>query len=362
MRDSAALLERTEAGRAGARGVSAVVVTHNGARHIGACLRSLLGAGGVAEVVVVDNASADGTAELVRREFPRARVVAIGRNLGYGEACNLGVRLAGGEYVAIVNQDVVARPGWAERLVEALAADPGAALATPKILVRGAPDRINACGNAPHYTGITPCRGYNRPAQEYGEREEVGAVSGAAFVARRAVFEALGGFDPSFFMYLEDTDLSLRARLAGYRCLYVPGAVVEHEFSPSFAAEKIYWLERNRPAMLLKLYRWPTLVALAPALLLAELAVWGYCLLRGRSWVGAKLRAYAWVAGHLGAILAARWRTQRWRRVPDRALLACCTAELELEELRHPVGRVGMGAMNPLLRGWHRVVLGVARW
>jgi GT2 family glycosyltransferase len=256
----------------------------------------------------------------------------------------------------VLNQDVVVAPGCVERLVGALDEAPAAMLATPKVLLTREPDRINACGNLPHYTGITVCRGYGRPAAAYSQIEAVGAISGAAFAARRDVFEILGGFDPALFLYLEDTDLSLRVILAGYQCLLVPEAVTFHDFEPRFAPEKLFWLERNRLAMLLKTYRWRTLTALAPALLLTEGLVVGYSVLHGQTAVVAKLRAYAWVVRHFRLILEGRRSIQARRRVSDRALLAHMVADLDLEELRHPVGRLAMRLVNPLFRAWLGVV------
>ncbi|MDP8924956.1 MAG: glycosyltransferase family 2 protein [Chloroflexota bacterium] len=337
--------------------LTCVVVTYNGVRHVSPCLQSLLDGGVRPEaILVVDNASSDGTVELIRRRFPAVRLLPIARNVGYGEGANLGAAVGNARYVAILNQDVVVAPGCVERLVSALEAEPSALLANPKILLKDAPERINTCGNVPHYTGITTCRDYNRPASEYLASEEIPAISGAAFVARRAAFDALGGFDPTFFLYLEDTDLSLRAMLAGYRCLLVPEAVAFHEFEPRFAPEKLFWLERNRLVMLLKTYRWPTLFALAPSLLLAEVLVLGYSGLRGWSAVAAKLRAYGWVATHLPRILRARRAVQALRRVPDRAILARHARDLDLDELRHPLGQLGMKLVNPQFRGWFHVL------
>src|SRR6266536_829632 len=246
--------------------VTAIVVTYNGQDHVQACLGSLASAATPApEVIVVDNGSTDVTADLVRRHFPSARLLQQHENLGYGGASNLGARFVDTDYIAVLNQDVISTPGCLERLVAALDADPTAALATPMVLLKDDPHRVNACGNAPHYTGITVCRGYNLPARRFTRQEEVAAISGAAFVIRRHVFDPLGGFLPLFFLYLEDTDLSLRAALAGHRCLLVPRATVLHQFTPQFSAAKLGWLERHRHAMLLKLFRWRTLGIIAPA-------------------------------------------------------------------------------------------------
>ena len=92
------------------------------------------------------------------------------------------------------------------------------------------PDRINACGNDVTFTGLTFCRGLDQPVAEYTSVERVAAVSGAAFVIRRKVLDEIGPFDESFFVYFEDTDLSLRALLAGHDCLVVPQAIVRHQY------------------------------------------------------------------------------------------------------------------------------------
>jgi GT2 family glycosyltransferase len=95
------------------------------------------------------------------------------------------------------------------------------------------------------------------------------------------VLDEIGPFDESFFVYFEDTDLSLRAQLAGYECLYVPKALVRHKYVFKLSPRKCFFQERNRYVALLRLFRWPTLVALVPMFLLSELIVWGYLVLRG---------------------------------------------------------------------------------
>jgi len=315
-----------------------------------------------AEVVVIDNASTDGTTELVSHEFPWVRIIKSERNVGYGSACNTAAAQSKAEYIAVVNQDVISTLGWIDRLVTALDQSPEAALATPKILLKSDPGRINACGNAPHYTGITPCRGYNRPASEYCRLEEVPAVSGAAFVIRRSAFESLGGFDSSFFLYFEDTDLSLRARLAGYRCLCVPDAVVLHDFAPRFSADKIFFIEANRHATWIKLFRWRTLLILAPALILTELSVWAYCLVRGPRCLAAKTRALYRFLSTLPAILQSRRSAQMLRRVADGDLMAACSSRLQLEEIELGVGRPLSAAINTVYSWWYGCAVVLVKW
>jgi GT2 family glycosyltransferase len=335
--------------------LSIIVVSHNGCAYLGRCLRSVLAHRADDEVLLVDSASTDGSAAYVESTFPEVRVART-TNGGYGHACNVGAQLAHGTYLAFLNQDTVVRGGWAEALVTALQHDPAVGLATARILLLDAPGRANACGNEVHCTGLTLCRGLGLPGDAMSNDAEVGAVSGAAFAIPRTLFEALGGFDERFGMYMEDTDLSLRARLAGYRCLYVARAVVYHDYRLRFGALKIFCLERNRYLVLLKHLRWTTLFALLPVLLLGETVTWGYVLLREPQHRASKVRAYGWVARHWSEIMASRRQVQALRRVSDRELLSACSWRLAFEQTGEgPVTRAAHAAFDPLFRVSFRI-------
>ena len=318
--------------------LSLVIVSYNNRAEIEACLRSALRSLGQAdELILVDNASSDGTAELAESSFPGLCILRPGNNLGFGAGSNLGALHAQGEYLAFLNPDTTVEPGWLEALLSALQDDPQAGMAASKILLLDDPQRINTCGNEMHISGLTLCRGMGQPEHSFSNLEQVSAVSGAAFMMRRELFETLGGFDENFFMYMEDTDLSLRARLAGYTCLYVPGSVVYHQYTLRFGPRKTYYQERNRYWMLLKVLRKRTLLALLPALLLAELVTWGFVILRERRNWGNKLRAYADVFRHWKQLSLARRQTQALRRVSDCRLLAHAQYHLGYEQTGHGV-------------------------
>lgn len=343
--------------------VTAVVVSHNGADEIEECLNHLVqGGAGRLHVVVVDNASTDATRELARAFRPAVELVDLPHNRGYGFGANTGAARSDRDFIAVINQDARASPGWLEQSVKALEATPTAAFVTPKILIKQDPERINTCGNAIHISGITTCRGYNQPADSNTKPTFVMGMSGAALVGRLGDFRRLGGFDESFFMYHEDTDLSLRSALAGINCLYEPSAVVLHSFEPSFSADKLYLLERNRYITLLKVVRIRTLFLLGPVLVLAELAVWGYCVSRGRSAVASKFKAWLWLITHGREISSARRATQRLRAVDDRALLAAMTDVLDLSELDSSLVRFGAWPVNLFSRVWARFARAVAFW
>lgn len=312
---------------------SLIIVTYNSRSQIEACLRTALASlGPQDELIVVDNASSDGTPELAAEAFPQVTLLRSGQNLGFSAGNNLGARHAQGEYLAFLNPDTTVEPGWLEALLEALQADPQAGVATSRILLMDDPERVNTCGNEVHISGLTLCRGLGRPRREYDTSAEVAAASGAAFAMRGELFELLGGFDEAYFLYMEDTDLSLRARLAGWHILYAPQSIVYHDYRLTFGPHKTYYQERNRYWMLLKLLRWRTLLALLPALLLAEAVTWGFVLLRERRNLGNKLRAYAYIVKNWPALQASRRQAQALRRVSDRQLLSLSVYRLGYEQ------------------------------
>jgi len=313
---------------------SVIIVSYNNRKHLEHGLPGIVASlGENDELILVDNASSDGGADWVRQAFPSVRLVVSETNLGFGGANNLGVGHAAGEFVVFINPDTAVDPVWLDALVHALQADPAIHMVTSRILLMRDPSTINTCGNDVHISGITLCRGMGQPAEEFDVPGLVGAVSGAAFAMRRLLFLELGGYDADFFLYMEDTDLSLRARLAGMRSAFVPASIVQHAYELRFGPTKTFYQERNRYLMLLKLYRWGTLLVLLPVLLLGELVTWGYVLLRERARAGNKLRAYGWVVKNWKLILSKRRQVQRLRRVTDRVLLAETTSSLEITQV-----------------------------
>ncbi len=327
---------------------SVIVVIYNSRRYIGACCESILAElGSQDELIVVDNGSTDGGADVVRMDYPQARLIAS-ENTGYAGGNNRGAAQAGGEYLVFLNPDTVLQSGALDALLAPLERATDIALTTACVVYTNQPDLVNTCGNTIHYTGLTYCRGAGRSRVHYMLSAEVNAVSGAAFAIRRRVFEELGGFDERFFMYVEDTDLSWRARLAGYRCLYVAEAVVRHDYRPSYSPTKAFYLDRNRHLMLLKNLRGTTYLRLLPGLLLGELVTWGFLLLKGRRYWGVKLRVYRWLWDQRSTIVAARRQAQTRRRLADRDVLRLMTHRLEFDQLAGPrVSRVAGLVLHP---------------
>jgi GT2 family glycosyltransferase len=343
---------------------SIIIVNYNGWPYLTRCLNALLvNFNRDDEIILVDNGSTDGSLEEVSQNFPTVQLLRSGCNLGFSQGCNLGAQRATGQYLIFLNPDTVVVPGWLEALISALEQQPGVGLATPKILLLNDPEVINTCGNEIHFTGLTLCRGTGCEHSRFNQPAEVNAISGAAFIIRRDLFESLAGFDPAFFMYMEDTDLSWRVQLAGYRCLYVPEAIVYHDYKLRFGPQKTFYQERNRYLMLLKILNWPTLFLLLPALLVAEGLTWGFVLSRERQYFSNKLRAYLWIITHWKQVLERRRQTQTFRQVSDYELIAACTSRLAYEQTgRDFLAQLAHFVLDPLFFYLQSLTLTLMRW
>jgi GT2 family glycosyltransferase len=344
--------------------VSVILVNYNGGTQVLECLHSLQADGFEGcEIIVIDNASVDGSPACIKNTFPNIRLIQSGTNLGYGGGNNLGASFAQGLYIAFLNPDILVEPGWLEALSRVLDADPGVAMATARILLQDRPDTINTCGNDVHISGLTLCRGMGQPCQAFDTPSEVAAVSGAAFMIRRELFNQLGGFDARYFLYMEDTDLSLRARLAGWRILYVPEAMVYHNYKLCFESPKIYYQERNRYLTLLKIYHVRTLLVLLPTLLLAEVITWGFLLCYEPKCLINKLNAYVAVLRDWSLLIQARGRAQSTRKITDRTLLEICATLLSFEQTGETLAaRMAHKIFDPLFHAYHNFILKVVYW
>jgi GT2 family glycosyltransferase len=254
--------------------LSVLIVAWNSREELGRTLPALLSELGEGdELIVVDNDSADGTAEAVLVIAPSARVLRAGGNLGFAAGCNAGAAEASGELLVILNPDAAPLPGWGEAIRRPWVEGRGWAAWQALVADEGA-TRINSAGNPVHFTGIVWAGGHGEPiAAAPGGPAEVPALSGACLAIPRRTWEEVGGFPERFFLYHEDVDLSLRLRLRGGTLGIEPAAVVDHDYEFGAREHKWRWLERNRLAFLVRTYPAPLLLLLAPALLATELAL-----------------------------------------------------------------------------------------
>lgn len=235
-------------------GVTVVVVTWNGAHLLGPCLDSLRAQTLPHHVLVVDNASTDSTADVLAARSD-VEVLRLASNTGFAGGAQAALDRVTTPYLALLNNDAVAEPGWLSALVAELDGAPGLAAATSRILL-ARDGRINNAGGALTRWGIGYDRGFgDADGPPYDRPAEVAAFCGGAAALRVESARRAGGFATDFFLYYEDTDLSWRLRTAGSDIRYVPGAVVHHEHSATSdqsSAAFAYYNQRNQLLMLVR--------------------------------------------------------------------------------------------------------------
>ncbi|MFL5824246.1 MAG: glycosyltransferase family 2 protein [Solirubrobacteraceae bacterium] len=307
--------------------LAVVVVAHDSAEALAGLLGPLIDQlHPYDELVVVDNASADGTAEHTRSAGERIRLVESSTNLGFGGGCHLGAQATQAPLLLFLNPDCRPEPGCLDRLRSAASERPDWGAWQAAVML---PDgHINTDGGVVHYVGIGWAGDCGRPADALSNApREVAFPSGAALTIRREVWDELGGLDPSYFLYSEDLDLGLRLWLAGHGVGLVPDARVVHDYEFEKGAQKWFWLERNRWRTVLSVYPTRLLVLVLPALLAVELAIVAAAGRQG--WLRAKLAAQRAGLMDLPRTLARRRRIQATRRTSTAEFAARLTSSLD---------------------------------
>ena len=299
------------------RSVSAIVLAFSSEPLLEACVGALLSSSGVeVEVILVDNGCTDGAVDRLRARDGLV-VIEPGRNLGFAGGCNAGAAKATGDVIALINNDAVAEPGALAALA-AVAVRPQVGIATASLRLSDSPELLNSAGNALHFLGFSWVGHYRERAAEHQEEEVVTSATGAAMAIRRDLWEALGGFEERYFAYHEDAELSLRCRQRGLEVVYVPQAVVLHRHEFARNPSKYYLMERNRLILVFTSFGASTLVAIAPALMLAEFGLLAVAVLQG--WGRQKVAGWWWVLHNFKWIRSRRSQLQHERTVGDRDL------------------------------------------
>lgn len=217
---------------------TAVIPNFNGKAFLGKCLDALAAQKPSPEIIVVDNCSSDGSAEFIAENYPGVSIMKMNRNAGFGAAVNAGIKAAGTEFVALVNNDATVQPGWLDALEKFLDATHEAAACAPKVVFEGTNGIIDCCGDAcTPYGFIFKLGHYEKDEGQYDEIMEVFSVSAVATLYRKSFFEEIGLFDENFFAYYEDLDICFRGRLAGKKFFYVPAATSLHRYSATSGSQ-----------------------------------------------------------------------------------------------------------------------------
>lgn len=271
--------------------VTVVIPTWNARKELGPCLDALLAQTRPAEqILVVDAASTDGTAGFVEANYPTVRVVRQAKNLGPPGGVNEGIRLAEGEYIATLDSDTCLTPKWIEAMVAALEANRSYGFAASRILRADGSGRIDCAGQGFDIRLGAVMLGCGEPdGPAFDSPREVFGVSHAAAMYTRETLEKVGEFDESLFMYSEEIDFAFRARMQGFRCVYVPDAVAYHGGTVargSIPPQRVRYIYRNCLTVYLKDMPWPLMRQIWPRTLRLMLGMLHHAPHRGAAMKG----------------------------------------------------------------------------
>lgn len=249
-----------------AQDVAVIVVNFNGGDYLLRCLQALTGLSEQAgEIIVVDNASEDGSAVAAVAQFPTIRLIDAGCNTGFAVANNIGIASTNMPWVALINPDAYVEPGWMKAMLAAVNAHPEIRFFSAELLDAKDPGRLDGQGDCYHVSGLMWRRKHGQPVDSQPSRLPMFTPCAAAALYDKAALLEVGGFDPDYFCYIEDIDLGFRLRRAGYDCLHVSAAVTFHEgsaiteresdFSIYHGHRNLVWTYfKNMPTRLLWLY------------------------------------------------------------------------------------------------------------
>lgn len=294
------------------------------------------------EVTIVDN-SGQGRVRRTGAASRATRVIENDANRGFGAAVNQALAESRAAFLAVLNDDAAPHPGWLNAMVRAMEQHAEAGMCAPQIRLAGGV--LDSAGMLISGDGSSKQRGHRRPPEEYSHPGNALFPSGCAAMYRRAMLDEIGGFDERFFLYCEDADLGLRARWAGWDCLYVPDAVVEHRYSHSAGEAsplKAWLVERNRVFLVLK--NFPLRLLLAVPWYAVQRYFWHLVSVKRGQGAAAKFRRsgngglrLAWyvIRAHVEAALSIRRLWSERRRIRQSARLT--PAEFARLLRAHPI-------------------------
>ena len=209
--------------------VTIVIPNYNGKHFMEPCLASLKEQTCQDyKVLVVDNASTDGSLEYMKEHYPKIEVIVLDKNYGFSKAVNVGIQHSTTPYVILLNNDTTVDPHYVEEMVKAIERSPRIFSVSSKMIQMYHPELIDSAGDLYTLLGWGVCRGTGRPVSNYTEADEIFTACAGAAIYQRSAFSKIGYFDENHFAYLEDIDVGYRAKIYGYKNTYCPTALVYH--------------------------------------------------------------------------------------------------------------------------------------
>jgi len=307
--------------------VSLIIVNWNGEQFLHDCLQSLSQQTYSSyEIFVVDNGSTDGSVDFVVQNFPHVRLVQLSENTGFAGGNCKGLEVSHGEYVALLNNDTRIDDKWLENLIQPMLDDPAVGICASKLIV-DATSTLDSAGDGLTTWGVGFKRGIGQDPSLYVVQEPVFGASAAACLYRRKMLNTIGFLDPDFFFNDEDTDLNFRAQLGGWKCVYVPGAIVYHRVNATIGRMSdlhVYYHARNLEFLWIKNMPTGLMLRYAHHKLIQELGSFSYLCLRHWKWK-AFFRAKRDALRLLPKMLNKRQEIQATRKVSNRYIQSLLT-------------------------------------
>lgn len=300
------------------------------------------------------------------KEIPHVTVLPQKGNSGFAGGCNAGTDWAlenGFDYVYYHNNDGFFAANALESIVDAMEEDKTIGIAQSLLLLHPDTDLINTAGNSFHYLGFGFCDEYRTPVANVHlpAVKDIAYASGAGFLVRSDLVKEFGSWDHDFFLYHEDLEWSFRLRAAGYRVVVVRDSVFYHKYQFGRSVEKFFWMERNRYAVMLMFFKWPTLLLILPMMIVMEVGLWLFAI-KGK-WVGKRVDVWKyWMKPSSWKLwLGKRKNIQKLRKVSDRYLLSYSVPTIIFQDasVQNPVlDLIG----NPIMKLYYYIVVRGLIW
>jgi len=324
--------------KASAPELAIIIVGYNSQEYIDECFASLHKSSYKSFTIFYIENSQDGSAEFIKKKYPNTVVFAETKNQGFAVGNNIGITAAlkqNFKYIFLLNPDTVVKPDCLQELMDA--ASPKTIL-QPLILLEKEgvkTTQVNTAGNILSYLGFSYCGGYMEEAATFKGKAEITVASGAGVFFPAEALRKLEGFDPLYFMYHEDVDLSWRARKAGYDLFLLPSAQLWHKYSFSRNDTKFFYSERNRLLFILKNFSWLLLTLSLPFHIVNELLLCLFALIGG--WLPAKLRGYGSLIKLFPTIMRSRGSARKTQVRSEHQLKHLLSASIRFSEVKVPL-------------------------
>lgn len=269
--------------------LTVIIPNYNGKTFLEKCFESLMNQNHSLDVIIIDNASQDGSVDYIRGNYPEFTLIENSKNLGFAAAVNQGIKASNSKYILLLNTDIELRPDFILSLLKCIKKDENIFAVSSKMIQYHDPTKMDDAGDEYTILGWTRRVGYGKSPEKYVQKREVFSACAGAAIYRRSILEEIGYFDENFFAYMEDVDISYRARINGYKCFYCPDAVLYHVGSMTSGSRynefKIRLAARNNVYVPYKNMPWPQLIANAPFLFIGYLIKYFFFTLNGNGMI-----------------------------------------------------------------------------